>query len=65
MAEMPPKCKSTIVKLRENHLLENVDSVRKVMFKKVLVETVKREQRVTDYLKEFMGGHRTVKEPTD
>ena len=33
--------------------------------KKVLVETVKREQRVTDYLKEFMSGHRTVKEATD
>ena len=43
-AEMPPKYKSTNVstnvKFRENHLLENVDSVRKVMFKKVTVETM-------------------------
>ena len=39
-AEMLPKYKSTIVKLRENHLLENVDSVRKVMFIKVTVETI-------------------------
>ena len=43
-AEMPPKYKSTNVstnvKFRENHLLENVDSVRKVMFKKVMVETM-------------------------
>ena len=41
---MPPKYKSpnvsTNVKFRENHLLENVDNVRKVMFKKVTVETM-------------------------
>ena len=46
-AEMPPKYKSTNVstnvKFRENHLLENVDSVRKVMFKKVTVERWKQE----------------------
>ena len=43
-SQMPPKYKSTNVstnvKFRENHLLENVDSVRKVMFKKVTVETM-------------------------
>ena len=44
---MPPKYKSTNVstnvKFREKNLLENfenVDSVRKVMFKKVTVETM-------------------------
>ena len=33
--------------------------------KKVLVETVPRQQKITDYLKEFMSGYKTVKEPAD
>ena len=31
--------------------------------KKVVVETQEREKRVTEYIKSFMGGYKTIKEP--
>ena len=31
--------------------------------KKVVVETQEREKRVSEYIKSFMGGYKTIKEP--